>query len=153
VGVGWWHCWQGTLFAVNNVNQRGLHASIFQAKENFYRRTGKEHPDQLKFFNGWMNRLNNFKFIAWWNGFPDPALGRLNVAVFLKKDALKDILPAERSDVLFSTITVYLRERFLIPLSADSGLIKALLECQDGKVVVKEILEAKRESGFFHSYS
>ena len=31
----------------------------------------------------------------------------------------------------------------LIPLPADSGLIKALLECQDGKVVVKEILEVK----------
>jgi hypothetical protein len=31
----------------------------------------------------------------------------------------------------------------LIPLPADSGLIKALLECQDGKVVVKEILSIK----------
>ena len=31
----------------------------------------------------------------------------------------------------------------LIPLPADSGLIRALLECQDGKVVVKEILDVK----------
>ena len=31
----------------------------------------------------------------------------------------------------------------LIPLPSDSGLIKALLECRDGKVVVKEILEMK----------
>jgi len=54
----------GTLFAVNNVNQRGLHASIFQARKTFIEDLVKNHPDQLKFFNGWMNRLNNFKFIA-----------------------------------------------------------------------------------------
>ena len=54
----------GTLFAVNNVNQRGLHASIFQSRKVFIEELVKNHPDQLKFFNGWMNRLNNFKFIA-----------------------------------------------------------------------------------------
>ena len=54
----------GTLFAVNNVNQRGLHASIFHARKIFIEELVKNHPDQLKFFNGWMNRLNNFKFIA-----------------------------------------------------------------------------------------
>ena len=54
----------GTLFAVNNVNQRGLHASIFLARKTFIEELVKNHPDQLKFFNGWMNRLNNFKFIA-----------------------------------------------------------------------------------------
>ena len=54
----------GTLFAVNNVNQRGLHALIFQARKTFIEELVKNHPDQLKFFNGWMNRLNNFKFIA-----------------------------------------------------------------------------------------
>ena len=54
----------GTLFAVNNVNQRGLHASIFQTRKTFIEELVKNHPDQLKFFNGWMNRLNNFKFIA-----------------------------------------------------------------------------------------
>ena len=53
-----------TLFAVNNVNQRGLHAAIFQARKAFIDELVKNHPDQLKFFNGWMNRLNNFKFIA-----------------------------------------------------------------------------------------
>ena len=31
----------------------------------------------------------------------------------------------------------------LIPLPADSGLIRALLECRDGKVVVREVLEVK----------
>ncbi|MDP1620776.1 MAG: glycosyl hydrolase 108 family protein [Bacteroidales bacterium] len=53
-----------TLFSVNNVNQRGLHAAIFQARKVFIEELVKNHPDQLKFFNGWMNRLNNFKFIA-----------------------------------------------------------------------------------------
>ena len=31
----------------------------------------------------------------------------------------------------------------LIPLPADSGLIRALLECRDGKVVVREVLDVK----------
>ena len=53
-----------TSFAVNNVNQRGLHAAIFQARKAFIEELVKNHPDQIKFFNGWMNRLNNFKFIA-----------------------------------------------------------------------------------------
>jgi len=54
----------GTLFALNSANQRGLHASIFQARKTFIEELVKNHPDQFKFFNGWMNRLNNFKFIA-----------------------------------------------------------------------------------------
>lgn len=54
----------GTLFALNNANQRGLHAAIFQARKTFIEELVRNHPDQLKFFNGWMNRLNNFKFIA-----------------------------------------------------------------------------------------
>ena len=51
--------------------------------------------------------------------------------------------PAERSDVFVQHDTVTCVKDSLIPLPADSGLIKALLECQDGKVVVKEILETK----------
>ncbi len=51
--------------------------------------------------------------------------------------------PAERSDVFVQHDTVICVKDSLIPLPTDSGLIKALLECQDGKVVVKEILEAK----------
>ena len=54
----------GTLFAVNNANLRGLHAAIFQARKNFIEELVKNHPDQLKFFNGWMNRLNQFKFVT-----------------------------------------------------------------------------------------
>ena len=53
-----------TLFAVNNVNQRGLHAAIFQTRKVFIDELVRTHPDQGKFHNGWMNRLNNFKFTA-----------------------------------------------------------------------------------------
>lgn len=49
----------------------------------------------------------------------------------------------ERSDVFVQHDTVTCVKDSLIPLPADSGWLKALLECQDGKVVVKEILEAK----------
>ena len=51
--------------------------------------------------------------------------------------------PAVRSDVFVQHDTVTCVRDSLILLPADSGLIKALLECQDGKVVVKEILEVK----------
>ena len=51
--------------------------------------------------------------------------------------------PAESSDVYIQHDTVTRVKDSLIPMPADSGLIKALLECRDGKVVVKEILEAR----------
>ena len=50
---------------------------------------------------------------------------------------------SERSTVFVQHDTVTSVKDSLIPLPADSGLIKALLECQDGKVVVKEILSIK----------
>ncbi|MDP1620775.1 MAG: hypothetical protein Q8M08_00405 [Bacteroidales bacterium] len=50
---------------------------------------------------------------------------------------------AERSTVFVQHDTITSVKDSLIPLPADSGLIKALLECQDGKVVVKQILEVK----------
>jgi len=51
--------------------------------------------------------------------------------------------PAERSYVFVQHDTITCVKDSLIPLPSDSGLIKALLECQDGKVVVKEILDVK----------
>jgi lysozyme family protein len=54
----------GTLFALNNANQRGLHAAILQARKMFIEELVKNHPEQHRFYNGWMNRLNSFKFIA-----------------------------------------------------------------------------------------
>jgi lysozyme family protein len=53
-----------TLYAVNSSNQRGLHTAIFQARVSFIRDLVNNHPEQNKFFNGWMNRLNKFKFVA-----------------------------------------------------------------------------------------
>ena len=53
-----------TLFAVNSANQRGLHEAIFQARGRFILDLVKKHPEQKKFLDGWMNRLNNFKFVA-----------------------------------------------------------------------------------------
>ena len=53
-----------TLFAVNSSNQRGLHDAIFQARVSFIRDLVNNHPVQNKFFNGWMNRLNKFKYVA-----------------------------------------------------------------------------------------
>ena len=50
---------------------------------------------------------------------------------------------SERSTVFVQHDTVTSVKDSLIPLPADSGLIKALLECQDGKVVVKEIISIK----------
>jgi hypothetical protein len=51
--------------------------------------------------------------------------------------------PVERSDVFVQHDTVTCVKDSLIPLPSDSGLIKALLECRDGKVVIKEVLELK----------
>ena len=51
--------------------------------------------------------------------------------------------PAERSDIFVQHDTITCVKDSLIPLPADSGWLKALLECQNGKVVVKEIIEAK----------
>jgi lysozyme family protein len=53
-----------TLFAVNSANQRGLHEAIFQTRSRFILDLVKNHPEQKKFLDGWMNRLNNFKFVA-----------------------------------------------------------------------------------------
>jgi len=51
--------------------------------------------------------------------------------------------PAERTDIFVQHDTVTRIEDSLIPLPADSGWLKALMECQNGKVLVREILEAK----------
>jgi len=53
-----------TLYAVNAANQRGLHAAIFHARKVFIEELVRNHPEHSKFFNGWMNRLNHFKFTA-----------------------------------------------------------------------------------------
>jgi hypothetical protein len=56
---------------------------------------------------------------------------------------LKRYPPAERTETFVQHDTVTTVKDSLIPLPADSGLIRALLECREGKVVVKQIEEIK----------
>ncbi len=51
--------------------------------------------------------------------------------------------PAERTETIVQHDTVTTIKDSLIPLPADSGLIRALLECQEGKVVFRQIEEIK----------
>jgi len=56
---------------------------------------------------------------------------------------LKRYPPAERTETFVQHDTVTCMKDSLIPLPADSGLIRALLECREGKVVIKKIDEIK----------
>ncbi len=49
--------------------------------------------------------------------------------------------PAERTETFIQHDTVTSVKDSLIPLPADSGLIRALLECREGKVVIRQIEE------------
>jgi hypothetical protein len=51
--------------------------------------------------------------------------------------------PAERTEIFVQHDTVTRVKDSLIPLPADSGLIRALLECLDGKVVIRQIQEIR----------
>jgi len=56
---------------------------------------------------------------------------------------LKRYPTAERAETFVQHDTVTTVKDSLIPLPADSGLIRALLECQEGKVVIKQIEKIK----------
>lgn len=51
--------------------------------------------------------------------------------------------PAERTETFIQHDTVTCVKDSLIPLPTDSGLIRALLECREGKVVIRQIEEIK----------
>lgn len=51
-----------TIIALNNSNQKKLFDKIFEARKLFFQNIVKDNPDQEKFINGWLNRLNDFKF-------------------------------------------------------------------------------------------
>jgi len=51
--------------------------------------------------------------------------------------------PAERTETFIQHDTVICVKDSLIRLPADSGLLRALLECQEGKVVIQHIEEIK----------
>jgi hypothetical protein len=60
-----------------------------------------------------------------------------------EQGCLKRYPPAERTETFVQHDTITTVKDSLIPLPADSGLIRALLECQEGKVVIKQIEEIK----------
>ncbi|MDR2223553.1 MAG: peptidoglycan domain protein [Flavobacteriaceae bacterium] len=51
-----------TIAAINNSNQKELFDKIFTARVKFLNDIVKNNPSQKRFINGWMNRLNDFKF-------------------------------------------------------------------------------------------
>ena len=51
--------------------------------------------------------------------------------------------PAERTETVIQHDTVTSVKDSLIPLPADSGLIRALLECREGQVVIRQIEEIR----------
>ena len=51
--------------------------------------------------------------------------------------------PAEQTETFIQHDTITNVKDSLIPLLADSGLIRALLECREGKVVIRQIEEIK----------
>ena len=51
--------------------------------------------------------------------------------------------PAERTETFIQHDTITSVKDSLIPLPADSGLIRALLECREGKVVIRQVEEIR----------
>ena len=53
-----------TLSLINSAEAEKLHDRIWKARQQFYINIVKKNPKQKVFMNGWMNRLNTFKFEA-----------------------------------------------------------------------------------------
>ena len=51
-----------TLTAINLVNQKKLFNELFEARKKFFNDIVKNNPSQKRFINGWLNRLNDFKY-------------------------------------------------------------------------------------------
>jgi len=51
-----------TLAAVNNRIPYEFHKQIWEARKQFLLDIVKRNPSQKKFINGWLNRLNDFKW-------------------------------------------------------------------------------------------
>ena len=51
-----------TLSMINTSNAKSLHERIWNARHQHYINIVKRSPSQKVFMNGWMNRLNSFKF-------------------------------------------------------------------------------------------
>lgn len=53
-----------TITALNAADQRDFFNKVFAARKKFFDDIVAKNPSQRKFHNGWMNRLNSFKFEA-----------------------------------------------------------------------------------------
>lgn len=53
---------QKTLSTLNNVDQKGFFDAIRVRRELFLKNIVKNDPSQQRFINGWLNRLNDFKY-------------------------------------------------------------------------------------------
>lgn len=53
-----------TITALNNSNQKELFDKIFEARVKFLNDIVKNNPSQKRFIKGWLNRLNDFKFVS-----------------------------------------------------------------------------------------
>lgn len=51
-----------TLSMINTADAKMLHERLWNARQQFYINIVKRNPTQKVFMNGWMNRLNKFKF-------------------------------------------------------------------------------------------
>lgn len=51
-----------TIDALNSADQEKIFKKIWNMKKDFYLNIVKKNPNQKRFINGWLNRLNSFKF-------------------------------------------------------------------------------------------
>lgn len=53
-----------TLSAINSYDPKEIHKKIFQSRVKFLNDIVKNNPSQKRFIKGWLNRLNDFKFVS-----------------------------------------------------------------------------------------
>lgn len=53
-----------TITALNKSDQKELFDKIFEARVKFLNDIVKKNPSQKRFIKGWLNRLNDFKFVS-----------------------------------------------------------------------------------------
>lgn len=51
-----------TITVLNAANQKDLFDRVFAARKKYFEDVIAKDPTQAKFRNGWLNRLNDFKF-------------------------------------------------------------------------------------------
>ena len=51
-----------TITALNAANQKDLFDRVFAARKKYFEDVIAKDPTQAKFRNGWLRRLNDFKF-------------------------------------------------------------------------------------------